>query len=40
MKFAKPTLELLKFLPTVQCLSPRSVCNVREAGKKGNSSEL
>ncbi|XP_019863183.1 PREDICTED: E3 ubiquitin-protein ligase RNF213-like, partial [Amphimedon queenslandica] len=34
IKFAKPTVELLKLLPTVQCLSPRSVCNVLE-GERG-----
>ena len=35
VKFAKPTVELLKLLPSVQCLSPRSVCSVLEGGRKG-----
>ena len=36
IRFAKPTVELLKLLPSVQCLSPKSVCSMLEKGREGN----
>ena len=35
IRFAKPTVELLKLLPSVQCLSPRSVCSMLEGEREG-----